>query len=308
MAEGKTKKPAAKRKSKTTKPKNVPASSKLLVAKKSTGKPPAKSVKGGATSGGKVTTKKSSTKASAKSKSTTARKPVRKPQRKSAAQSSEAFIMPDIILPTPIKLANAEQGTIHTKREKRPVTFRQHVISIIALTILGIIALFSVTSYYFITLSYIDTHSVQPSLRKPVEYVDKAFQTSAGRLALRYPNYWEVSGIEVDKIRMQDIWNGTTQTTITIQQTEATSVVQWLKDNPPAYKNFQITQLPDELSESKGVYALADGETEGQTIQMFYFAHDTYIVSVIMTSSSNEQLVEKNTTAYYAVIKNLEID
>lgn len=301
MAEGKTKKPAAKRKSTTTRAKKTPASSKSSVTKK----PAAKKV-----TAKKTSPKKTATKATAKNKPAATRKPARKtqPQRKSAPQSSEAFIMPDIILPTPIKLTSSEHSTVSSKREKRPVTFRQHVISIIALAIIGIIALFSVTSYYFITLSYIDTHAVQPSLLKPVEYIDKAFQTSAGRLAMSYPSYWEISGIEVDKISMQDTWAGTAQTSITVHQTEATSVVQWLKDNPPAYKNFQLAQLPDELSGYKGVYATAEGEAEGQVIQMFYFAHNNYIVSVIMTHSSDDRSVEKNTTAFYAVIKNLEID
>lgn len=286
MAEGKTKKPAAKSKSKTTKGKVKPARSTVSVSKK----PIVKKV--------------------APKKPTARKKAVVKKSnkvRKTVSQTSEAFIMPDIILPKPITLTNPANITVESVKPKRTVTTRHHIISIIALAVIGIIALFSVTSYYFVTITYIDSNAVQPLLRKPVNYVDKAFQTSAGRLAIRYPDYWEVSGIEVDAINMRDTLQGTTQAVIKVQATEAVSVVQWLKDNPPTYKNFQLAQPPEELTSRNGIYALADGETEGQKISMFYFAHENYIISVIMTYPSDDEFVEKNTTAWYAVIKGLEI-
>lgn len=291
MAEGKTKKPVSKATRKTTKAKNTSASSKSSVAKKSVVK--------------KIVAKKTPLK-----KAVVKPKPVRKktPRKNVQPQASEAFVMPDIILPKPITLASSENITVESVRTKRPVTFSQHVISIIALAIIGIIALFSVTSYYFITLTYIDAESVQPSLRKPTTYVDKAFQTSAGRLAVRYPNYWEVGGIQVDEINLQDTRTGEADTVITVHQTELESVVQWLKDNPPQFKNFQLTQLPKELADHEGIYALADGEVEGQKIMMFYFLQDTYVISIVMTYQDDDAFAEKNTTAYYAVIKNLEIE
>lgn len=301
MAEGKTKKPVSKVVRKTTKAKKILASSKSSVTKKPVVKKVVvKSAKGGSTSGEKAPVKK----IVAKPKS--ARKT--KPKKNVQPQPSEAFVMPDIILPKPITLTNPENITVESVRTKRPITFSQHVISIVALAIIGIIALFSVTSYYFITLTYIDAESVQPLLRKPTTYIDKAFQTSAGRLAVHYPNYWEVGGIQVDEINLQDTWTGDAKTSISVHQTELDSVVQWLKDNPPQYKNFQLTQLPKELADHEGIYALADGEAEGQKIMMFYFLQDTYVISTVMTYQGDDSFTEKNKTAYYAVIKNLEIE
>lgn len=281
MAEGKTKKPVSKVVRKTTKAKSASASSKSSVTKKRV-------------------IKKKAVKPKAVRKT--------KPKNPTPPPVSEAFVMPDIILPKPITLTNSENITVESVRTKRPITFSQHVISIIALAIIGIIALFSVTSYYFVTLTYIDAESVQPSLRKPTTYIDKAFQTSAGRLAVHYPNYWEVGGIQVDEINLQDTWTGEADTAISVHQTELDSVVQWLKDNPPQYKNFQLTQLPKELADHEGIYALADGDTEGQKVMMFYFLQDTYVISIVMTYQSDDAFAEKNTTAYYAVVKNLEIE
>ncbi len=299
MAEGKTKKPNSTAKRKTTKAKSASVSSKSSVTKKSA----AKEIP--VTTGKKVSAKKAPVK-----KVPVKPKSIRKskPKKTTQPQTSEAFMMPDIILPKPIKLASSENITVESVRTKRPVTFTQHLISIIALAIIGVIALYTVTSYYFVTISYIDTQSVQPLLRKPITYVGKAFQTSAGRLALQYPNYWEVAGIEVDKINLQDTWDGEASTIISVNKTDAESVVQWLKDNPPQYKNFQLAQLPKALADHEGIYALADGETEGEEIMMFYFLQDEYVISIIMTYQADDAYAEKNTTAYYAVIKNLEVE
>lgn len=247
-----------------------------------------------------------------KRKSATPKKPKRKAVKVVAADvASEPFIMPDIILPQPIHLTNTSAATGKPQKAKPPISFKQHVISIIAVGVVGILAMFTITSYYFITLTYIDTHAVQPSLLKPTVMLDKTFQTSAGRLTISYPDYWEVSSVAVDSVGFSDIWpDGVTRanTKVTVTSTDSASVVQWLKDNPPQYKNFQLTQLPDELTGRKGVMALADSDTAGNEILMFYFMHDVSVISIIMTYQADSNFATKNHTAFYSLVNTLEIE
>lgn len=243
----------------------------------------------------------------------------KKPAKKSSARktsqktssdfkpSKVPFTMPAVIVPEPIRIKTDDIRRQHKLRPlKQKPSLQHYVISLAALAIVSLIAMFCITTYHFVTVSNIESSAVQPQLKKPTTTLERSLQTSAGHLTLIYPEYVEFNTMAKDNIGLKNIWNNEAQITIKIVESENDSVVQWLKDNTPDYRNFQIITTPDELVRHRGVLAEGDTAANDQVL-MFYFKEDSYVVSITMTYREATNYTSKNTEAFYSIIENLEI-
>ncbi len=309
----KAKKPAKKKVTKSS-------TSKSSGAKKATAKKPVtkkavvkKAVKKKTTvkkSAKKATAKKPVTKRKAATKKTATKKKVPVTVRSGEATPTTSFEMPDIILPEVIEVqaAPVPEHAVLSKPEKQHISFFQKVVSITAVIIVGLIAMYAVTEYYQVTISNIESnYASSPVVIDPIKWSDRTMQTDAGRITITFPEFWKVQSLGNDHIRFVSNDNEAT-TTIQIHKSKSPSVLHWLQQQSLKYTDFEVIELSPALKKFEPAVFATAIDDQNNHYAVFYVQSGEYVIESTIQYLLDSTNTKRNVVGYTNLIENLKIE
>lgn len=291
MPEGKTKQPARKSKTKATRaPKLISASqtkSRAGLVSASAKKRP--SLKRSPAKSKIAVNKRVVRKNAPTSKPGVARKPLA-----AALQPSRALTplpKPLEILPQPGYSYTSRVRLQHTTAPHR-WSLRHNLFTILALTLVGAMALTIVASYAQLTFEYIEIYSAnQSSILKPVSLTEQSFSLDAGTFTITYPEDYAVSTSSTDAIEWQYTAEPTTTAQLRVHRNESDNVFTWLQQNQPDYSSAKVISPSAAVAEVDGILVEAQSADDYDVLVAYWPYQknlaEKYIVELMLVIDPN---------------------